>query len=310
MIARIRSAVVRFARLFRDSLAELLKNDPLRMAGATAFFTTFALPPIMVILIQVLKLFLDPKVIREEMFRNLSGMFGPETVRQLVGVLQALRSLAQNWYITLGGFIFLLFVATTLFKIIKSSLNQVWKMRRMEKQNLARSLGSRAQSVFVILVAGMLFVIGIVAEGLQAFIGRYVFELSPLLSVLFNTVLSYVISIVVVTVWFTMVFRFLPDGKPDWSVAFGGAFVTAILFTFGKFILHWLLTYSNITTLYGTSASIVLLLLFVFYSSLILYYGAAFTKLWGIERGRPIVPRPHAVHYKVIEAELEQKKED
>jgi len=310
MIAQARSTIIRFARLFRDSLAELLKNDPLRMAGATAFFTTFALPPILVILIQVLKLFLDPKTIREEMFRNLSGMFGPETVHQLVGVLQALRNMAQNWYITLGGFIFLLFVATTLFKIIKSSVNQVWKMRRIEKKNLARNLGSRAQSVFVILVAGMLFVIGIVAEGLQAFIGRYVFELSPLLSVLFNTVLNYVISIVVVTVWFTMVFRFLPDGKPEWSVAFAGAFVTAIFFTFGKFILHWLLTYSNINTLYGTSASIVLLLLFVFYSSLILYYGAAFTKLWGIEKGLPIVPRPHAVHYKVIEAELEQKKKD
>jgi membrane protein len=79
------------------------------------------------------------------------------------------------------------------------------------------------------------------------------------------------------------------------------------LFAIGKFILHWLLTYSNINTLYGTSASIVLLLLFVFYSSLILYYGAAFTKIWGIYKDEPIRPLPHATHYRLVEAEIEMK---
>ncbi len=307
MIRKTGKAIVGFGRLLGLSLRELLKNDPLRMAGATAFFTTFALPPILVILIQVLRLVLDPKIIREEMFRNLSGLFGPEPVHQLVSVLQAIRKMAQNWYITIGGFIFLLFVATTLFKVIKNSLNQVWKMRRVEKPDLVRSLGMRIRSVFVILVAGVLFAIGIVAEGMQTFVGRYVFEMSPVLSIYFNTVLTYIISVFVVTMWFLIVFRFLPDGKPAWSVAFAGALLTALLFTLGRVLLHWLLTYSNINTVYGTSASIVLLLLFVFYSSLILYYGAAFTKLWGIEHGKPIRPVPHAIHYKVIEAEVEEK---
>jgi membrane protein len=79
--------------------------------------------------------------------------------------------------------------------------------------------------------------------------------------------------------------------------------MTAILFNVGKIILHWMLSYSNINTIYGTSASIVLLLLFVFYSALILYYGAAFTKCWGINSGNPIRPLPHARHYRLIEAE-------
>ena len=105
-----------------------------------------------------------------------------------------------------------------------------------------------------------------------------------------------------------MVFRYLPDGRPEWKIAFAGAFLTALLFTIGKVILHWLLTYSNINTLYGTSASIVLLLLFVFYSSLILYYGAAFTKVWAIHKQNPIRPLPHAIHYRLVEAEIEIKK--
>lgn len=290
-------------RIVRDSMNELLKNDPLRMAGATAFFTTFALPPILVILIQVLKLLYDPQKIRSELFTHLEGIIGLQSVQQLDDVLQALSNMAQNWWITGFGFLFLLFVATTLFKVIRNSLNQVWKMRIIRKRGIYKSLGARVKAMAIIIVAAILFVFGILAEGVQALIGHYVFEFSPLLSIYLNSVLSYIISILVVTLWFAIVFRFLPDGRPDWDIAFSGAFFTAILFSVGKLVLHWLLTYSNINTLYGTSTSIVLLLLFVFYSALILYYGAAFTKLWAEHKGRPIKPNHGAMHYKVTEAD-------
>jgi membrane protein len=287
---------------------ELLKNDPLRMAGATAFFTTFALPPILVILIQALKLILEPSFIRSRLFESLSNIVGPEAVRQVMDVLLALRRLADSWWVIGGGFIFLLFVATTLFKIIKSSINQIWKIRPVQRAGLAKGLSARLKSIAVILVAGLLFVIGLMGEGMQAFIGKYIFEVSPLLSAYFNSTLNYVISVIIVTMWFVIMFRYLPDGRPRWKVAFGGAFLTALLFTVGKIILHWLLTYSNINTLYGTSASIVLLLLFVFYTALILYYGAAFTKMCGIAMGTPIRPLPYAMHYSLTESEVEVKK--
>lgn len=280
------------------------------MAGATAFFTTFALPPILVILIQSLKLFIDARTIRVELFKSLSGIVGPESVRQIVDVLQGLRKLAQNWYITIGGFIFLLFVATTLFKVIKSSVNELWRIRPQRKQGVWKSLQGRVQSLLVILLAGVLFVIGLLSEGVRAFIGNYIFEFSPLLSTYFSSFLNHFVSIIIVMLWFVMVFRYLPDGRPQWKIAFMGGFVTSLLFTLGKIILHWLLTYSNINTLYGTSASIVLLLLFVFYSSLILYYGAAFTKVWGTYKGKPILPLPYASHYRLIEAEVEGKHEE
>jgi membrane protein len=305
-----KTSTINFLKLLRISLIELLKNDPLRMAGATAFFTTFALPPILVIIIQFLKLILDPKKVRPQLFHSLENIVGREAVEQLMDVLLALRKLASNWYLIIGGFIFLLFVATTLFKIIKSSINQVWKMRPVRQLSLGKTIKSRLQSIVVILIAGLLFVIGLLAEGLQAFLGKYIFELSPALSFYFNSALNYITSIIVVTLWFTVVFRYLPDGKPEWRVAFSGGFLTAVLFTIGKIILHWMLSYSNINTVYGTSASIVLLLLFVFYSALILYYGAAFTKCLAANHGFPIKPLPHAMHYKISEAEVETKKAD
>lgn len=304
MIRKTKAFLIHFSKLLRESLVELLKNDPLRMAGATAFFTTFALPPILVIIIQSLKLILDPHQVRTRLFESLSRIVGREAVEQLVDVLRAIRKLADSWWIVVGGFIFLLFVATTLFKIIKSSINQVWKIRPVQRSGFVRTVSSRLQSVAVILVAGLLFMIGILAEGLQAFIGKYIFEVSPVLSLYFNSALNYIISIIIVTLWFAIVFRYLPDGRPGWKTAFTGGFLTAILFTIGKIILHWMLTYSNINTLYGTSAAIVLLLLFVFYSALILYYGAAFTKIWAISKGCPIKPLPHAMHYRIMEAEV------
>jgi len=249
-----KTSIIDLSKLFKDSLVELLKNDPLRMAGATAFFTTFALPPILVIIIQFLKLIFDPKEIRSQLFNSLEKIIGPEAVEQLVDVLMALRKLASNWWIIIGGFIFLLFVATTLFKIIKSSINQVWKIRPVHRLGFGKTMTSRLQAIAVILIAGLLFVIGLLAEGAQAFLGKYVFEISPALSFYFSSTLNYLTSIIIVTIWFSVVFRYLPDGRPQWKVALTGGFVTAVLFNIGKVILHWMLSYSNINTVYGTSA--------------------------------------------------------
>ena len=301
MGTKVKFTWLHFFTLLQQSLKELLKNDPLRMAGATAFFSTFALPPILVILIQSLKLFFSPKEFRSQLFQSLASIIGNEAVKQLMDVLLAIRKLAQSWWIVIGGFIFLLFIATTLFKIIKSSINQIWKIRPVQKQGFVITLKSRLQSIAIIMVAGLLFVMGLLAEGVQALLGKYISQISPQLSFYFHSALNYLISLIIVTLWLAVLFRYLPDGKPQWKISFAGAFLTAILFNIGKIILHWLLTYSNLNTLYGTSASIVLLLLFVFYSALILYYGAAFTKIWAINQKHPIEPLPHSIHYKLTE---------
>lgn len=293
-----------FFNIFIEAFKELGKNDPLRMAGATAFFTTFALPPILIILIQVLGLIFDPQRISRELFINLADIIGRKSVQQVVDTLIAFRRLAQNWYITIGGFLFLVFVATTLFKVIKSSLNQVWKIKVMQRRGFRMAMRTRLKSIVVILLAGALFVIGLLAEGLQAFLAHYMAEFSPAVEHYFSPAVNLFLAVIIVTFWFAILFRFLTDARPHWKVVWPGALLTSLLFNIGKTVLRWLLTYSNIDTIYGASGSIVLLLLFVFYSSLILYYGAAFTKVWGSYSGRPIKPRPYAIHYQLAETDV------
>jgi membrane protein len=287
--------------LLRRALKELNKNDPLRMAGATAFFTTFALPPILVILIQGLGLIFDRQTIREHIFSSLTGIWGMQSTQQVGQVLSSFRMIARNgWAITLG-FVFLLFVATTLFLIIKNSFNQIWKIKVMHRRGLGPSLGDRLRSILVIAAAGILLVLGLMGETVQAFLGSYIRDYSPLVALYFNNVVNYIISIGIVTLWFAVLFRYLPDGRPTWRTALVGGFVTSTLFNTGKVVLRSLLQYSNVNNLYGASGSIVLIMLFVFYSSLILYYGTAFTKVWSIYRGRPIQPLHYANHYHLQE---------
>ena len=293
----------KIVQALRYAFSEFLRNDPLRMAGATSFFTTFALPPILLIIIQVLGLIFDPQRISQELFHRLENIIGGESTQQVLATLTAFKELAKNIYATVIGFLFLVFVATTLFKVIKSSLNQLWNIKVVRRQNVWLQLRTRLRSVAVIIIAGVLFVIGLLAEGLQAFLGSYISRLSPQFELYFNSVLNHLLSVVIVTCWFSIVFRYLPDARPAWKVALTGAFVTSLLFTIGKLVLHWLLSYSNVDTLYGASGSIVLLLLFVFYSSLILYYGATFTNVWGKYIHRPIQPLPFAMHYQVKVAE-------
>jgi membrane protein len=288
-----------FLLSFRDAFRELNANDPLRMAGATAFFTTFALPAILVIIIQVLRIIYEPRHISRQLFSQLGEIIGPEATEEVIKTLRAFRSIAENWLIAIAGFIFLLFVATTLFKVIKGSMNQLWSIRSERRQTFAQIMLSRLRGVLVILLTAVLFMVGILADSVQAYLGAYIGEYLPAISTYYDSVLRYGISILTVTLWFALVFYLLPDGRPRWKVILTSAFVTSILFNIGKLVLRWMLSYSNINSIYGASAAMVLLLLFVFYVSLIFYYGASFANVWSNANNKPIQPLHHASKYQL-----------
>lgn len=279
------------------------RNDPMRLAGATAFFTTFALPPILIILIQLLSLMFNRRSISRQLFSQLASIVGRDSVHQLINTLRGFRGMADNWPVAILLFVFLLFVATTLFKVIQSSLNQLWMIRKSGKKRFRMALYTRVKSFLAIVLMGILFLASLLAESLQAFLGKHVEELVPGVGIFFSGGVSLLLSVSIVWVWFAVLYRYLPDGQPSWRVALTGGLLTALLFTLGKTILGLLLPGSNIGAIYGTSASIVLLLLFVFYSSLIFYFGAAFTKVWSVHSHDPIIPMRHANQYDYTDLE-------
>lgn len=281
-------------RALVDAYKLLVKNDPLRLAGATAFFTTFALPPILMLLIQLLSLLFNRRSVVRVLFAELESVLGSAGVQQLVETVRGFRRLANNLPVAILGFFFLLFVATTLFKVIQSSLNQLWMIQK-EGKRFKLALVTRLKSTLVIIFTGLLFMASLAAESLKILFGKYLDDVLPGGALYLNGTLSILLSISIVCIWFTMLFRYLPDGKPTWRVALSGGLLTSILYNAGVLLLKLLLVNSNIASLYGASASLVLLLLFVFYASIIFYYGASFTKVWGDHIGQPIKPVAHAV---------------
>ncbi len=281
-----RSSVSLWAML-KMTLAELKKNDPLRMSGATAFFTTFALPPILLILFQLFSLFLNKRLLGREMMELFTNTFGKDGAGQVLQTARGFYKLASRWYIAAGGFLFLVFVATTLFGVIKNSLNDIWKIGVKEKPGFLFNLRLRARSLGVILVAGILFLAGILLDSFELIAGNYMEEQWSNMGKYFTGALNEIVSAVIVTAWFIVLFRYLADGRPSWRVATAGGLLTGLLFSIGKEILSIVMSNSNLNTIYGASGSIVLILLFVFYSSFILYFGAAFVKVYSESIGDP-----------------------
>ena len=145
---------------------------------------------------------------------------------------------------------------------------------------------------------GILFLLVMLAEGGLDFIQQNSNGSSPVHGLLAKALYRQLISLILVTIWFSLLFKFLPDGRPSWKTVIAGAGFTGFLFTVGKVLMQWVLNYSSMQTIYGASAASVLLLLFVFYSSFIFYYGACFTKVWAEFKHQPIQPAKYAEKYK------------
>lgn len=297
LVSRVKLFFSRFSAAFKL----FQKNDPLRLAGATAFFTNFALPPILLILIRLFGFFIDRKILASRLFDRLASILDDSSTLQIRQTLRNIRGIDHQWYATLLSFIFFLFVATTLFSVIKNSMDQIWSIANKAHSGFLFKLKLRARSMVIILLAGVLFLLGFLTDSIQAFIGEYISNAAPTFGKIFLYILNQALFIAIVMIWFTVLFRFLTNGRPTWKTAMRGGLLTAVLFTFGKYILRIMLPLSGIGNVYGTSGSIVLIMLFVFYSSFIFYFGACYVKVLSDAKETPIRPIKGTFNYEIKE---------
>lgn len=277
----------------------LRQNHPLILASSTAFFATFSISPIIIILVNVLSLYFQSENITDKLFHQIRTIFGDQTARQIESIVNNFRSFSNDWWITVAGFVFLIFVATTLLNIIKQAIHQLWQIKKRPANKVTYNLAERSKAFAIILFIGLLFILSLLFDTSIAVLRGYLQDIIPSIDVWLIRLINIVFSILVVTAWFTILFKFLPDAKIQWKVALVGGFLTSLLFNLGKLVLGKLLVYSNIVTIFGASTSIALLLLFIFYSSFIIYYGASFTFEYGAITNRPIEAGKYGEKYEV-----------
>jgi membrane protein len=285
-----------FFRICGRSFQLLKRTEPLVLSSSTAFFTTFSLSPILILLVNFFGLYFKSDRITNQLFGKIASAIGNEAAMDIETIVKNFQEFETTWLLTVAGVIFFLFIATTLLGVIKLNIHKLWRIRKSKKK-FKYALRERVILISIILLTALLVLITILIDSALAFSLDYLQTIIPGIGILLIRLLNLVFSIIVVTVWFTLIFKFLPQARVNWDVAFNGAFLTAVLFNIGRFALGKVLIHARIASIFGASASFALVLLFIFYCSFILYYGAAFTHEYAEYSNKHIRAGRHAHEY-------------
>jgi membrane protein len=278
----------------RKTLKDFGEDRCMDLSAALSYYTIFAIGPLLVMVISILSLVFDREIVTGQIFDQMAGWFGTEGAETLREIVQkTYKPQASFWAAVISGCL-LLYAATGIFMQIQSALNFIWSVRPKPKSNLLRMLRDRLQSFGLLLAVGFLLTVSLLMHTLLAVIGRY-FENTLPMSAAVMGIVSYAASLLVYAALFAIIFKVLPDVRIRWSHALRGGFVTAFLFAIGQALIAFYLSQSKMVSVYGTAASFLIFIVWVNYSSAILYFGAEFTKNDLQRREGRIQPTAHAV---------------
>ncbi|MGV3539009.1 MAG: YihY/virulence factor BrkB family protein, partial [Rufibacter sp.] len=226
-----------------------------------------------------------------------SAVVGADVAGQVELILTNFLDLQGNGWAAVLSFLFLTFVATTLFTIIQKTINQLWSIRVRGQRHLQDALRNRLRALLIIFSSGFLFLGSLITDAAFAFINDHYTLWDEHFQLHLMQVANRVVGLLVETTWFAIIFKYLPFAYVSKRAVWVGAAVTAGLFLIGKLVMAKLLVNSDLGTVYATSGSVVVLLLFIFYSSMIFFFGACFTKIYARAIGEPLQPKPFATFY-------------
>ena len=294
--------------LLKDSFGEWNDDHATRHSAALAYYTIFSLAPLLIIVVTIAG-FLWPEsgAAKAQLMQQITDLVGPDSadfVRQLLDNAQQPGS--GGVFATIVGIVTLLIGATAAFAQLQDSLNAIWEVKPAPEYGFKALIMARVLSFGLILTVGFLLLVSlvltVVISALSAFIGG-----GGALEPLWQAV-NFLVSLGIVTLLFAMMYRYLPDVEIAWRDTWIGAIATALLFTIGKQAIGLYLGSSSVASSYGAAGSLVLLLLWVFYSSAIFFFGAEMTQVFSRRFGKGIRPSKHAV--RVIEKTEEVSRED
>lgn len=264
-----------------------------RLSAALAYYTIFSLAPMLVIVIAITSLLWDADVVRQQILDQVQGLVGPKGADFIASLITNTGTPAQDIFATIIGILTLLVGALGVFNELHNSLNIIWDMEEEKPkgflQTVKKVIIDRLLSFTMILGIGFLLLVSLViSTGLSA-VQETIGNIFPLSELILQGI-NLVISIGVITVLFALMFKFLPDAEIAWRDVWLGAFVTAILFSIGKTAIGIYLGNSSVGSSFGAAGSLILLLLWIYYSAQIFFFGAEFTQVYANNYGSKIVP--------------------
>jgi membrane protein len=279
--------------VFRSALRAWWDDDALRLGASLAYYTLFAIAPILVVATAVAGMVFGTAAVRGEIVGQLDHLIGRDGAVAVQSLLEGASQRRIGLLATVVGGITFVIAATGAFLELQAALNTIWRVQPRQGLNLRRFLLDRLRSFGLVVAIGFLLMVSLaVTAALAAFNGWLVGRV-PSIPLLWTGV-SLLVSIAVTTGLFALLFRFLPDVYLRWGDVMTGAFVTAVLFTIGQQLIGLYLGQSSMASIYGAAGSVMILLLWVYYSCQILLFGAEFTRVFAQRAGREVVPESFA----------------
>ncbi|WP_126973789.1 YihY/virulence factor BrkB family protein [Gynurincola endophyticus] len=294
-----------FFRSVKEAAILFMDTKGMKLCASLSYYTIFSLGPLLIIIISLAGIFYGREAVRGEVYEELFEIIGENAAIQVQNIIQNIENTRMTGTGLTLGIIILLFGASGVFTEIQDSINTIWSVKAKPQKGWLKFIFNRLLSFSLIISIGFILLVSLILSTLLDVVYDRLMNYFPDTTLFFASALNLLIPFIIISILFIIIFKILPDAKVGWKEVMMGAIFTAILFLIGKFAIGLYIKNSSFNNTYGAASSIVILLTWVYYSSIILYFGAAFTKCYTMERGKKIIPKKTAVLVEQKEIERE-----
>ena len=299
-VMKIKHAAQKTGYLLKESFIEFIDDNGMKLSAALSYYTIFSLPPLIIIIVSLIGVFFGAEAVKGEIFAQIKDLVGIDAALQIQETIKNVKLSDRNVLSTTLGIIILLIGASGVFVEIQDSINYIWGIKAKPKRGLIKFIINRLMSFSMIGAVGFLLLVGLIINSLMDILNQSLAAYFPLDTIYLFYAINLFLVFLSITVLFTIIFKSLPDGKIAFRDCLIGAAFTAFLFMIGKFGIGYYLGNFNIGSIYGAAGSIILILVWVYYSSIILYFGAEFTKVYAHTHGQKIIPNSYS--FQIVKA--------
>jgi len=285
----------KFWLIIRQAFTEFINDHGLKFSASLSYYTIFALGPVLIIIISLAGIFFGRDAVEGKIYWQINGLVGSDAAVQIQEIISNIERSQVSRSGAVVGVIFLLIGATGVFTEMQDSINYIWSIKTKPRKSIIKFFFDRLLSFSLIVSFGFILMVSLAIHALIDLLHERLKTWFDDATVFVFQGLNYAILFVVITTLFAIIFKILPDARIRWKDAYIGAVFTAVLFLMGKFLIGFYVGNSNIGPTFGAAASVVIILLWVYYTSIILYFGAEFTKIYTMNFGGGIVPEKTAV---------------
>jgi len=282
-------------KALKNAAIGFVNDNAFKLSASLSYYTIFALGPLLVIIISLTGIFFGKEAVQGRVYGQLTELVGSESALQIQNIIINIQTSHSTTTGAIIGLVILFIGATGVFTEMQDSINYIWSVRAKPKKGWLKFIINRLLSFSLIVGMGFILLVSLIMSALLTLLSDQLMRLLPQYTVALFEVVNTAIILIVISALFTVIFKLLPDAIIAWKYALMGAMLTAVLFLTGKFLIGYYIGRSNLGITYGTAASIIILLTWVYYSAMILYYGAEFTKMYALQTGSGIKPKQTAV---------------